>query len=157
MPDFTVKKTVHMGMVVGDLDWTVTFFQNMFGFELLDRSARDVRNQSYVTGVSGAQVTIAYMQSNGLLLEIAQYSNPPGLNHFRPEMAEVGHFHICLLVDDIDAAVKSCSQYDARIEFLSSAPLEVDNGPNKGNKIIVMRMPDGVMLEFISTPGSEMP
>jgi hypothetical protein len=30
--------------------------------------------------------------------------------------------------------------------------MEVDSGPNKGNKVIVMRLPDGVMLELISQP-----
>ena len=148
MNSFSVIQTVHMGMVVGDLEWTVPFFQEVFGFEHLDTSPRDVKNQSFITGVEGAQATICYMQSPGLLLEIVQYSNPPGRTHHRPEMVEVGHFHICLLVDDVTAAIKGCKEYDKRIEFLSPSPMEVDKGPNKGNKVIVMRMPDGVMVEL---------
>jgi catechol 2,3-dioxygenase-like lactoylglutathione lyase family enzyme len=152
MQDFKVVETVHMGMVVGDLGWTVPFFEKIFGFEHIDTSPRNVKNQSYITGVEGAEATIAYMQSPGLLLEIVQYSNPPGRIHHRPEMVEVGHFHICLLVDNVDEAITACKGYDDRIEFLSPAPMEVNAGPNKGNKVIVMRMPDGVMVELISTP-----
>jgi catechol 2,3-dioxygenase-like lactoylglutathione lyase family enzyme len=152
MNDFSVIRTVHMGMVVGELSWTVPFFEKVFGFKLIDQSPRDVKNQSFITGVEGAQANIAYMQSPGLLLEIVQYTNPSGLNHYRPEMVEVGHFHICLLVDDISAAIKACKRYDARIDFLSPAPMEVDKGPNAGNKVIVMRLPDGVMIELISHP-----
>ena len=152
MHNFSVVKTVHMGMVVGDLDWTVPFFEEVFGFELIDRSPRDIKNQSFITGVEGAQATIAYMQSPGLLLEIVQYDNPPGRQHYRPEMVEVGHFHICILIDDVTAAINACQSYDKRIEFLSPAPMEVDKGPNKGNKVIVMRLPDGVMVELISYP-----
>jgi catechol 2,3-dioxygenase-like lactoylglutathione lyase family enzyme len=152
MSNFSVVKTVHMGMVVGDLSWTVPFFENVFGFELIDQSPRDIKNQSFITGIDGADATIAYMQSPGLLLEIVQYSNPPGLNHYRPEMAEVGHFHICLLVDNVTAAIAACTSYDEKISFLSPSPMEVDKGPNKGNKVIVMRLPDGVMVELISHP-----
>jgi catechol 2,3-dioxygenase-like lactoylglutathione lyase family enzyme len=157
MNEFSVVQAVHMGMVVGDLDWTVPFFRDVFGFELIDQSPRDIKNQSFITGVAGAEATIAYMQSPGLLLEIVQYSNPPGLNHYRPEMVEVGHFHICLLVDDISVAIETCLSYDKRINFLSPSPMEVDKGPNKGNKVIVMRMPDGVMVELISHPGEVAP
>lgn len=152
MKDFSVVKTVHMGMVVGELEWTVPFFRDVFGFELIDTSPRDVKNQSFITGVEGAQATISYMQSPGLLLEIVQYTNPPDRIHHRPKMVEVGHYHICLLVDDIDAAVTACLAYDGRISFLSSSPMEVDKGPNRGNKVIVMRLPDGVMVELISHP-----
>lgn len=152
MQNFSVVETVHMGMVVEDLNWTVPFFQEIFGFELIDTSPRNVKNQSYITGVEGADATIAYMQSPSLLLEIVQYRDPPGRKHHRPEMVEVGHFHICLLVDNVDEAINACRAYDERIEFLSPAPLEVNAGPNKGNKVIVMRMPDGVMVELISHP-----
>ena len=152
MNNFSVVKTVHMGMVVGDREWTVNFLRDLFAFELIDTSPRDVNNQSYITGVDGAQATISYMQSPGLLLEIVEYNNPPGRRHHRPEMVDVGHFHICLLVDDVAAAIKACREYDGRIRFLSPEPMEVDKGPNKGNRVIVMRMPDGVMLELISQP-----
>lgn len=152
MQNFSVLQTVHMGMVVGDREWTVKFFQNIWGFKLIDTSPRDIKNQSYITGVEGAQATISYMQTPGLLLEIVEYSNPAGRQHHRPEMVEVGHYHICLLVDNVEAAIEACKEYDSRIEFLSPSPMEVDKGPNKGNKVIVMRMPDGVMLELISQP-----
>jgi catechol 2,3-dioxygenase-like lactoylglutathione lyase family enzyme len=152
MQDFSVIQTVHMGMVVGDLKWTVPFLQDVFGFKLIDTSPRDIKKQSFITGVDGAQATISYMQSPGLLLEVVEYSNPPGRIHHRPEMVEVGHFHICLLVDDVNAVIQACKAYDKRISFLSPSPMEVDSGPNKGNKVIVMRLPDGVMLELISHP-----
>ncbi len=152
MKKFSVVETVHMGMVVGDLKWTVPFFQEVFGFEYIDTSPRDVKNQSFITGQEGAEATICYMQTPGLLLEIVQYRNPPGRTHHRPEMTEVGHFHFCLLVDNMTAVIEACKAFDQRIEFLSASPMEVDKGPNKGNKVIVMRMPDGVMLELISHP-----
>lgn len=155
MSEFTVIQTVHMGMVVGKLSWSVPFFQEVFGFELIDQSPRDVKNQSFITGVEGAEATIAYMQSPGLLLEIVEYSNPEGRTHHRPRMVEVGHFHICLHVDDVAAAIETCREYDPQITFLSAEPMEVDKGPNAGNKVIVMRMPDGVMLELISHPKRE--
>jgi catechol 2,3-dioxygenase-like lactoylglutathione lyase family enzyme len=117
----TIKRTFHTGFCVGDLDWTIGFFQQVLGFTLIDKAPRDSRNQSFVTGVPGAQVMIAYMDGAGHSLDV---------------------------VDDVDEVVAACRRYDDRIRTLSPRPLEVDQGPNKGNKIQFVVLPDGVHIEF---------
>jgi hypothetical protein len=63
-------------------------------------------------------------------------------------MVDMGHFHLSYVVDDVDAVVAACKKYDNRIRAVSLNPLEVDQGPNKGNKIQFVVLPDGVHLEF---------
>jgi len=146
-----VKKYYHTGIVVADVDWTVKFLSDTLGFEFLDKSAREPKNQEFVTGVTGIEVVIAYMRVHDQLFEISQYGGRAELEHYRPRMVDVGHYHLCLMVDDVELAVKRCLAYDDRITTLSPTPLVVDSGPNKGNRVIVVVLPDGMMIEFTNT------
>ena len=151
MSRIEVKKYYHTGIVVADVDWTVKFLRDTLGFEFLDKSSREPKNQEFVTGVTGIEVVIAYMTIHDQLFEISQYGGRAELEHFRPRMVDVGHYHLCLMVDDVDLAVEKCLAYDDRIRTLSPTPLVVDSGPNKGNKVIIVVLPDGMMIEFTNT------
>ena len=146
-----VTNYYHTGIVVADVDWTVGFLEDILGFELLDKSSREPENQEFVTGVKGIEVMIAYMKIGDQLFEISQYGGSAPLEHHRPRMVDVGHYHLCLMVDDVDLAVEKCLAYDDRIRTLSPTPLVVDSGPNKGNKVIIVVLPDGMMIEFTNT------
>lgn len=146
-----VNKYYHTGIVVADVDWTVKFLSDILGFEFLDKSSREPKNQEFVTGVTGIEVVIAYMRIHDQLFEISQYGGSAEFEHHRPRMVDVGHYHLCLMVDDVEMAVRKCLAYDDRITTLSPAPLVVDSGPNKGNKVIVVVLPDGMMIEFTNT------
>ena len=150
-----VNSYYHTGFVVKDLNWTTTFLKKILGFELLDISPRDPENQEFVTGVKGIQVIIAYMKCGDQLFEISQYSGDIELYHHTPRMVDIGHYHLCLMVDDVPAAVKSCLDYDSRITTLSPDPLVVDSGPNRGNMVIMIVLPDGMMIEFTNTRKNE--
>jgi catechol 2,3-dioxygenase-like lactoylglutathione lyase family enzyme len=148
MDGYTIKRTFHTGLCVGDLDWTIGFFQKVLGATLLDKAPRDPKNQSFITGVDGAQVTIAYVDCGGHSLELMEYSGPESRTAYTPRMVDMGHFHLSYVVDDVDAAVAAAKAYDSRITALSPHPMEVDQGPNKGNKIQFVVLPDGVHIEF---------
>ena len=145
---YTIKRTFHTGCCVGDLDWTIGFFQKVLGFRLIDKAPRDPKNQSYLTGVPGAQVMIAYMDCAGHSVELQAYSGPADRQEYRPRMVDLGNFHLSFVVDDVEAVVAACKKYDNRIRTLSPDLLVVDQGPNKGNSIQFIVLPDGVHIEF---------
>ena len=148
MASVKVKRVFHTGICVADLDWSVDFFCGVLGFELLDRAPRQPENQSFVTGCPGADVEIAYVQGPGHALELLCYSGPEDRRQYKPRMVDVGSVHLCLVVDDVEAAASACQAFDSGITTLSPRPLVVDAGPNKGNRIIFMQLPDGVTIEF---------
>lgn len=148
MTAYHVMRTFHTGLCVEDLDWSIGFFRDVLGFELLDKAPRDSRNQSFITGVSGADVIIAYMDCPGHSLELMQYTGPVGKESFYPRMVDVGHFHLSYVVDNVEEIVTACLEYDPRIRTLAPKPMEVDRGPNRGNKIQFVVLPDGVHIEF---------
>lgn len=148
MNNFNVLRTFHTGICVADLDWSVSFFTQVLGYELANRAPRDRRNTAFISGVEGADVEIAYISGHGHGLELLAYSGPEGRAHYRARMVDVGHFHLCLVVDDVDDVVAACRSFDDNITTLSPAPMVVDQGPNKGNSIQFIALPDGVILEF---------
>lgn len=148
MPDFTVRRTFHTGICVADLDWSTAFFRDVLGYEIVNRAPRDPANQSFISGVPGANVEIAYVKGHGHGLELLCYSGPDDRKTYKHRMVDVGHFHLCLVVDDVEAVVAACKAYDDRITTLSPTPMVVDQGPNKGNTIQFVALPDGVTLEF---------
>ena len=151
MTAVAIHKFYHIGICVADLDWTVAFLRNVLGFELINKSPRDPKNQAFVTGVEDIEVEIAYMKFQDQLFEISQYGGKAERHHCRPRMVDTGHYHFCLMVDDVEAAVKACTAYHKEIKTLSPVPLVVDSGPNKGNQVIMVVLPDGMMIEFTNT------
>jgi catechol 2,3-dioxygenase-like lactoylglutathione lyase family enzyme len=148
MGNFSVRRAFHTGITVGDLDWSIGYFCSVLGYELLDKAPRDPKNQSFVSGVPGAQVTIAYIRGHGHELELLEFGGPDDRTAYRPRMVDVGHFHVCLVVDDVEAAVAASLAHDPRVKTVSPRPLVVDQGPNKGNSIQFVCLPDGLHIEF---------
>lgn len=151
--DLKVIRTFHTGITCQDLDYTIGFFRDVLGFELIDRSPRKPENQAFVSGVPGADVEIAYMRRPDYNVELLQFKGPEGREHYRPRMVDIGHFHVSMVVNDVDAAVARAKAYDPEIVTLSPRPLEVDNGPNKGNRIIFVKLRDGQLIEFTTRKG----
>lgn len=102
-------------MLIGLLD----FYKRYLVLNVLDKSPRDPKNQAFVTGVPDIEVTIAYMKFQNQLFEFMQYGGKAQLQHYKPRMVDAGHFHFCLMVDDVEAAVEACKAYDTRITTLS--------------------------------------
>lgn len=155
MANFQVLKTFHTGICVADLDFTVGFLCDVLGYELINRAPRDPKNTAFITNVPGADVEIAYVAGPGHNLELLCYGGPADRKAYRPRMVDSGHFHIALVVDDIEAAIADSLAYDERITTLSPTFMEVDQGPNAGNRIIFIVLPDGMMIEFTTQKQSQ--
>ncbi len=148
MAGYKILRTFHTGICVEDLDWTIGFFRDVLGYALINKAPRDPGNTAFITGVSGADVMIAYMEGPGHSIELLCYSGPADRQHYRARMVDVGHFHLCLVVDDVEPVIEACKAYDPRITTLSPTFMEVDQGPNAGNRIIFIVLPDGLTIEF---------
>jgi hypothetical protein len=48
-----------------------------------------------------------------------EYGGTAELEHYRPRMVDGGHFHFCMMVDNVNAAVEACLAYDPEISTLS--------------------------------------
>ena len=141
-----VLGTNHTGITVQDLDYTVSFFTNVLGYDLVgERSPRGLTNMEKVTGVADCHVEIAYVKGGGHAVELLQYNGPDDRQVYQPRCVDVGHWHLSINVEDIDAAIEESLEFGCtRVGEL----ITVDGGPNRGNKVQYIALRDGMIIEM---------
>ena len=146
MSNFKVLATNHTSFTVSSLDRFLSFLCEGLGFNLLNRSSRDPKRIEEITGIKGAENEVAYVQGPGHRLELIEYSNPADRKVVDCRPCDPGYAHLAYDVDNLAAAMATAEEYT----FVKmSNPVTVDNGPNKGNRIVYMRDVDGITVEFI--------
>ncbi|NKB58886.1 MAG: bleomycin resistance protein [Alphaproteobacteria bacterium] len=149
MAAFRVLATNHTSFTVSNLDRTVDFFVSALGFELISRAPRDPAIISRITGVDGADIEVAYVQGPGHRLELIQYRAPDARGRVRSQPCDTGFAHIAYDVDDIDAAIAASAPHGV---VPIGDPVAIDRGPNAGGRVVYLRDPDDVTIEFIEKP-----
>ena len=94
MAGFTVLRTNHTSFTVSDLDRSIGFFRDCLGFELLSKAPRDPAKIQEITGVSGADIMVAYCLGNlGRHLPLDAYPGLVGyLDRLKERPAARGYF-----------------------------------------------------------------
>lgn len=145
MSKCAVLSTNHVGLVVEDLDRFLKIMTELFDYEILDRGPRDIKVQSKVTHYPQAEVEIAYIAGGGFTLEVLCYSQTEGVEIFKPRVVDVGHWHLSINIEDIEKVRNAAKSYElCEIGDLIS----VGSGPNKGNQIIYLSTPEGIVIEL---------
>jgi catechol 2,3-dioxygenase-like lactoylglutathione lyase family enzyme len=144
-----ILRTNHTSFTVSDLDRTLAFFRDALGFEVLSKAPRSPDMIRQVTGVDGAEVIIAYVQGPGHRVELIEYSGPKDRRKVEVRPCDVGFAHLAFDVEDIEAAIRACEAHDLRP---AGAIVSLDRGPNKGARVVYLRDPDGLTIEFIQAP-----
>lgn len=140
----------HTAFVVSDLDRAIGFFKDLVGLELVSRAPRDPKLIQDITGLADADVEIAYLQGFGHSIELIRYMAPADRGQGLPRIYQDGAGHIAVDVDDAEVAVAAAGIYGLR---LVGDIITIDQGPNKGRKVVYLQSDDGLSVEFIETPG----
>jgi catechol 2,3-dioxygenase-like lactoylglutathione lyase family enzyme len=143
---FRVLGTNHTSFTVSNLDRSLGFFRDCLGFELVSKAPRDPALVSRITGVEGADIMIAFLKAPGHTLELIEYRAPASKGAVKARPCDTGFAHVAFNVDDAAAAVAAVQRYGVRP---ISPPVTIDQGPNKGRKVVYVRDWDGVTIEFI--------
>jgi catechol 2,3-dioxygenase-like lactoylglutathione lyase family enzyme len=143
---FRVLSANHTSFTVSSLDRTLGFFTGCLGFQLVSRAPRDPKVIQRVTGVDGAEMEIAFIRGPGQVVELIEYKAPASRSRVQSRPCDTGFAHLALDVDNVDAAVAAAASYGVKA---INPPVAIDQGPNKGKKVVYLRDWDGVTLEFI--------
>ena len=145
----------HLGMTVTDIERSIVFYRDLLGMTLTGR--RECVEEDYVakqTGYEGVKLSVASFRvrrDSPNSLEVVQYLNhtgePVDTSTNRP-----GGTHLCLLVDDLDAAYSNLKSKGVRFK---SDPVEITDGPNRGGKVIYFFDPDSYVLEMFEPARKE--
>ncbi len=152
MNGFKVLGFNHTSFTVTDLDRSIAFFRDLLGFELTSRGPRDDAAIQRLTRIAGASISVAFLSGPDHTMELIEYSAPDQRGTFLPPMCDAGASHIALNVDDLDAAIEGSRAHG--FEPMGEV-VAIDAGPNKGRRIVYLRSPDGITVEFLEKGPAE--
>jgi catechol 2,3-dioxygenase-like lactoylglutathione lyase family enzyme len=150
-PLFQILAADHTGLTVSNLERSLAFWRDVLGFELSHRAHQTGELASQITGVAGAEISIAVVKAPGHKIELLEYHAPPGRkqqNELRP--CDVGAAHVALTVDNIDAIVRRIAAFGWQS---AGSAQTLTTGPNAGKRVLYVRDPDGTTIEFMQPPG----
>ncbi|MEY2479701.1 MAG: hypothetical protein QOI04_628 [Verrucomicrobiota bacterium] len=150
--NFRIIAADHTGITVSNLERSLEFWRDVLGFELSHRPHQTGNLASEITGVPGAEISIAVLRGYGHKIELLEYLAPPERKkHVDLRPCDVGSVHIALLVDDLDAVLEKIAASSWKA---AGQPQTLIAGPNAGKRVVYARDPDGTTIEFMQLPPS---
>ena len=142
-----ISSVAHTGITVSSLKEALDFWVNVLGFRHI--YTWDFENSPFIeklVGVPGAAMSLAAVEGYGHSVELLEYHAPADRKVIRPRSCDVGSVHIGLNVENMDAALARV----AEAGWMPVAePQTVEDGERKGMRLIYVRGPDGVTIEFM--------
>lgn len=140
----------HVGVTVADLDRAVSFWARLLGATPRDRRVLEGPQLATMVGYPGIRIEACWLDlPGGTALELLRYLDRDDAP-YDPGTAHPGNVHVCLQVDDMDAAHAHAVACGARP--VSERPIDVAAGPRAGARLAYLRDPDGVTIELVQEP-----
>jgi len=138
----------HIGLCVGDLDRSLSFYRDLLGFE--ERSRLEVQGAlaSRLLQLPEVDLEAVYLERGGFTLELLHYRSPGAVDGEDPRpMNQRGLTHISLPSPDPGAAMDAFRA--AGVAVLEPSVVRV------GDVVVafLLQDPDGQILEITAIPG----
>jgi catechol 2,3-dioxygenase-like lactoylglutathione lyase family enzyme len=152
---FRILAADHTGITVSDIERSLVFWRDVLGFELSHRAHQKGELAEQITGVFGAEILIAVVKAPGHKIELLEYRAPADRrkeSDLRP--CDLGHVHIALTVENLDQLLETIATSGWKA---AGEPQTLQTGPNAGKRVVYVRDPDGMTIEFMQVGGSSAP
>ena len=146
---FRILVADHTGITVRNLEASLAFWRDVLGFELSHRAHHTGDLASEVTGVPGAEISLAVLKAPGHKIELLEYHAPPDRKQIDLRPCDIGSVHVALMVDNLDGVLKAIV---ASGWCAVGKPQVLKTGPNAGKRVIYIRDPDGTTIELMQPP-----
>jgi len=148
---FRIIAADHTGITVSNLERSLAFWRDVLGFELSHRPHQTGKLASEITGVPGAEISIAVLKAPGHKIELLEYLAPADKKRVDLRPCDVGSMHVALTVDDLDAVLEKIAASGWKA---AGEPQTLQAGPNAGKRVVYVRDPDGTIIEFMQMPAT---
>jgi catechol 2,3-dioxygenase-like lactoylglutathione lyase family enzyme len=149
---FRILAVDHTGITVTNIDRSLAFWRDVLGFELSHRVHHTGELASEVTGVPGAEISLAVLKAPGHRIELLEYHAPADRKRAEIRPCDVGSIHVALTVDNLDAILSTIA---ASGWTAAGKPQILKTGPNAGKRIVYVRDPDGTTIELMQPPNKD--
>ncbi len=141
----------HPAIVVTHLEKAVSFYTEMFGFELVDEERWEADNDMYNQGVglTGSAATNCVLKGHNCFLELFLYEAPEarGPDPMTLGANEPGIRHLCFYSDDVRADFR-------RLVALGGIAMNEPAGNDEFGYCVYCRDPFGNIIELTEQGGS---
>lgn len=149
---FRITATDHTGFTVANIDRSLAFWQGVLGFELSHRAHHTGDLASEVTGVPGAEISLAVLKAPGHKIELLEYHAPPDRKRIALRPCDVGSVHVAFTIDNLEAVLEKIATTGWHA---AGKPQTLKTGPNTGKRVIYVRDPDGTTIELMQRPSNK--
>jgi len=150
--NFRIIAADHTGITVSNLERSLAFWRDILGFEFSHSAHQTGERPEQITGVKGAELKLAVVKSpTGHKIELLEYFAPPDRKHVHLRPCDVGHVHVALIVDDLDAILRRIAASGWKA---AGIPQGLMHGPNAGKRVVYVTDPDGTTIELMQMPKS---
>lgn len=150
---FRILAADHTGITVTSLERSLVFWRDILGFELSHRAHQTGELAEEITGVEGAEISLAVLKTpTGHKIELLEYLAPPGRKKVDSRPCDIGSVHIALTVDDLDAVLSAIAPFGWKV---AGTPQTLKVGPNAGKRVVYVRDADGTTIEFMQPPSQD--
>ena len=146
---FRILGADHTGITVRNLECSLAFWRDVLGFELSHRPHQTGELASEITGVAGAEISIAVLKGYGHKIELLEYLAPADRKRSDLRPCDVGSVHVAFTVDNLDAILNTIAASGWKA---AGKPQTIKVGPNTGKRVVYVRDPDGATIEFMEMP-----
>lgn len=147
---FKVLKTDHTGFCVTSLDAALPFWTEVLGFELLRRGEIEAgRFLAQVADIPDHGLRFALLSGYGHQVELCEYFGAHR-DMVQAAIETIGGVHLCLLVDDLDAALPAMARHGYA---QAGEPQLLTAGPRAGTRVVFVSNADNIHLEIMQPPG----
>jgi catechol 2,3-dioxygenase-like lactoylglutathione lyase family enzyme len=137
-------------VTVADMDRAIMFWTSLLGTAEHNRAVLQGPQLGTLTGYPGIHIESCWVDlPGGVALELLRYLDRDDAP-YDPGTAHPGNVHVCLHVDDMDAAHAHAVACGAAA--VGGGPIDVAAGPRAGTRLAYLRDPDGVTIELVQEP-----
>ena len=148
--EFRIHTADHTGITVANLERSLAFWRDVLGFELSHTAHQTGKLAEEITGEAGAEIKLAVLKApGGHKIELLEYLAPPDRKRSDLRPCDVGHVHVALLIDDLNAILEKIGESGWKP---AGKPQTLRTGPNTGKRVVYVRDPDGTTIEFMEMP-----
>ena len=145
---FKVEGIHHIGLTVRDIKRSFDWYTKMFALQPGVVNHGIGQELSDAVQVENAELSFSMIEIGSTRIEFLEYHNPRGKD-FSLQNSDIGATHVCLLIDDMDAAYETLLSRGA---VFNAPPVTLTDGVLAGSRWAYLRDPDGIQLEIWAMP-----
>jgi catechol 2,3-dioxygenase-like lactoylglutathione lyase family enzyme len=147
-PGAPLLRLTHVGICVSDMERSLRFYRDLLGFAYEHTLHVEGEPSDTLLRLRGVKLDAAYLQRDGVRIELLRFAGPPAPPARTRPMNEHGLTHLSFRVADLDVTLAALRAAGERVldetiiripEFRSAACFVVD--------------PDGQLVELVQSPG----